>query len=271
MRYRIYFLLVTAFFVTMNVLLWRSEFGGRSQVGTSVPAELVWEKVLTSPDNSFLEIRHHGVKIGHAHWAASIGEEPAPESEASEELDPEGMIKRLTGYSLDFDGSVSLDDLSRLRFNIHLKLNTNQNWRQFSLKLSMKPMSWEIQSSADEQTVRYIAEEDTERTDRTYAFADLRNPEKLIRELGGPTLPAALAAFGVPLPQANPGSLSIALKWQAHNDRLKVGSNPIRVYRLEARLFDRFKATLFVSPVGEILRLELPDEIVLTNDALTSL
>jgi len=271
MRYRVYFLLVTAFFVTMNVLLWRSEFGGRGQAGTPVPAALVWEKVLTSPDNSFLEIRHHGVKIGRAHWAASIGEELALETENFEELAPEGMVKRLTGYSLDFDGTISLDDLSRLRFNLNLKLDTNQNWREFSLKLSMKPMSWEVQSSAEKQTVRFIAEEDAEKTERTYAFADLRNPEKLIRELGGPMLPGALAAFGVPLPQANPGSVSLALKWEAHNDRLKVGSNQIRVYRLEARLFDRFKATLFVSPVGEILRMELPDEIILTNDALTTL
>ena len=49
MRFRIYFLIVTAFFVTMNVLLWRSEYGARSYQGSSLPSELVWEKVLTSP------------------------------------------------------------------------------------------------------------------------------------------------------------------------------------------------------------------------------
>ena len=92
-----------------------------------------------------------------------------------------------------------------------------------------------------------------------------------MRELGGPALPAALAALGLPLYQANPSSTAIGLTWEARNDRLKIGSNYIRVYRLEARLFDRFKAVLFVSPVGEILRMELPDEIVLTNDALTNL
>ena len=57
----------------------------------------------------------------------------------------------------------------------------------------------------------------------------------------------------------------------AYHSGLKVGSNFIRVYRLEARLFDRLKATLFVSPVGEILRMELPGEIVLMNDALTTI
>ena len=75
MRYRFYLLLVTAFFLTMNVLLWRSEFGSRGHLGAPVPADFVWEKVLTSPDHSSLEIRHHGVKIGRAQWAASIGED----------------------------------------------------------------------------------------------------------------------------------------------------------------------------------------------------
>ena len=53
MRFRITFLIVTAFFVTMNVLLWRSEYGARGHQGSPLPSELVWEKVLTSPDNSF--------------------------------------------------------------------------------------------------------------------------------------------------------------------------------------------------------------------------
>lgn len=272
MRYRACFLLVTAFFVTMNVLLWRSEFGGRGHLGTPVPAQLVWEKVLTSPDNSFLEIRHHGVKIGRAHWAANIIEELPDEEALFDELSPEGMVKQLTGYDLDFDGSVSLDDLTRLRFNFNLKLATNQSWREMSFKLSMKPVSWEVQASALTQSAHFSMEEDAERIERSFTFADLKNPEKLIRELGGPALPAALAAFGVPLPSANTNApLSMALRWEAHHDRLKLGSNQIRVYRLEARLFDRFKATLFVSPVGEILRMELPDEIILANDALTTL
>jgi hypothetical protein len=270
MRYRLHFLLVTAFFITMNVLLWRSEFGGRGHLGAPVPADLVWEKVLTAPDNSSLEIRHHGVKIGTARWAASIGEEVPTGKIISDELPPEGMVKSLTSYSISFDGAVSLDNLSRLRFDLNLKLDTNQNWRTMSLKFTVKPFSWEIQSSAAEETLRFLAEGD-EKIDRTFTFADLRNPDKIARELGGPALPGTLAALGLPLPQSNPSSASLGLKWEARNDRLDVRNNLIRVYRLEARLFERVKATLFVSPVGEILRFELPDEIVMINDALINL
>lgn len=270
MRYRVYLLLVTAFFITMNVLLWRSEYAGHGHLGAPVPADFVWEKVLTSPDHSSLEVRHHGVKIGRAQWAASIGEEVATGKVLSDEVPPEGMIKTLTGYSISFDGVVSLDDLSRLRFDLNLKLDTNQNWQTLGLKFTVKPFSWEIQSSAKEQTLRFLANGD-EKIDRTFTFADLRNPGKLVRELGGPALPGTLAALGLPLPQASPASASLALKWEARDDRLDVRNNLIRVYRLEARLFERLKATLFVSPVGEILRLELPDEIVMINEALINL
>lgn len=270
MRYRVYFLLVTAFFITMNVLLWRSEFGSRSRLGAPVPAELVWEKVLTSPDHSNLEIRHHGVKIGRAQWAASIGEAVSDSPMLTDELPPEGMVKALTGYSLSFDGAVSLEDLTRLRFDLNVKLDTNQNWRTFGVKFSVKPFSWEVRSSAEKQTLQFVAEGD-EPIDRTFTFADLRNPEKIVRELGGPVLPGALAALGLPLTPAGSSSSTLALKWEARNDRLDVRDNLIRVYRLEARLFERLKATLFVSPVGEILRLELPDEIVMMNEALIDL
>lgn len=270
MRYRIYFLLVTVFFITMNVLLWRSEFAGRGYLGSPVPVELVWEKVLTSPDTSHLEIRHHGVKIGRSHWVASIGEEVVTGAVLSDELPPEGMVKRLTSYSLSFEGQVSLEDLSRLRFDFTLKLDTNQNWREMALKFTVKPFSWEIHSSAEKQTLRLFADAD-EKLDRTFTFAELRNPEKIVRELGGPALPGALAALGLPLPRDAGSSISLALKWEARNDRIKIGNNLVRVYRLEARLFERFKAVLFVSPVGEILRLEMPDEIVMINDALINL
>jgi hypothetical protein len=77
--------------------------------------------------------------------------------------------------------------------------------------------------------------------------------------------------MGLSWPPGSPAPAGLALHWEARNDRLQIGNNFVRVYRLEARLFERLKAALFVSPVGEILRLELPGDIVMTNDALTNL
>jgi hypothetical protein len=45
----------------------------------------------------------------------------------------------------------------------------------------------------------------------------------------------------------------------------------VRAYRLKATLLDRFHATFYVSPVGEILRVELPNKIVVVNDRVSVL
>lgn len=270
MHYRIFFVLVAAFFVTMNVLLWRSEFTGNGRLGTPVPAELVWEKVLTSPDNSMLEIRHHGVSIGRAHWAASVGEEKA-RLLTEEQLPPEGMVRNLSGYNLDFDGNVSMSDSGRLRFAVTLKLDTNHNWQELNLKLGMRPYSWELEASAREERVRFVSVDDEGRREQRYRFAELRDPEPLLRRSGIPGISALLSMAAGPLGQASPARVSVGIQWQAYLDRLQIGRNYARVYRLEARLFDRYKAVVFVSPVGEILRVELPDDVVMLNDALINL
>ena len=279
MRYKIYFLVVTAFFVTMNVLLWRSEFSARGRFGTPLPPETVWEKVLTSPDFSHLEVRHKGVKIGLAHWSAQINEAPAEPLVNSDDLPPEGMVKRVTGYSLHFDSTVSLDDLSRLRIDWTLQLATNQTWRDLTLKLTLKPTpsTWEFQASAATERLRFVAVDEDGRRVHDFKFSDLHNPEKVARALGGPLMPTMLAALGLPMSPAPankpqvPANLSFGLAWEARNDWLKLGRNPIRVYRIEAKLSDRFRAVFFVSPVGELLRVELPDDVVLMNEALINL
>lgn len=270
MRHRLLFILATAFFILMNALLWRSEFAQKSSFGTPVPAEVVWDKLVTSPDNSWLEIRHRGSKVGRAHWVATINEEAPEEDLLFEDIPPEGMVRTVTGYTLDFDGTVNIDEWTRLRFNMTLKLDTNQVWRDLTVKFALKPFTMEILASAAKQELR-IATEDETRREYIYPFADLKNPQKILRDLGGPLLPAALGALAVPLPANTPNRPTAGISWEARNDRLRIGRTDLRVYRLETRLLGRYSVVLFVSPVGEVLRVELPDEIVLANDALTSL
>lgn len=280
MRAKIPLLLVSAFFVTMNVLLWRAEFGA-GRLGAPLPAESVWEKVLTSPDHSSLEIRHKGVKIGRATWSASINETFVGDLLDTDDVPPEGMIKAVTGYRLDFDATFSLEDLTRLKVDFHLTLATNQSWQELGLKVALRPAVafWEIRASALDESLRFLADEGEGITERSLKFSELRDPQALARSLGSPFLPATLAAFGLPLtpppaaaskaaPAATP---SLGLQWQARHDTLTVGRNPIRVYRVEARLLDRFKASFVVSPVGELLRVELPNDVVLVNEALLTL
>jgi len=267
-----FFLVVTAFFITMNVLLWRSEFGTNHQFGAALPADGVWEKVLTAPDNSFLSIRHHGKKIGTCHWAPSIGQERSNRL-MSEEASPEGMIEAPSSYTIDINGNVVVEE-SKVRFSVDVGLATNQTWRTLLVHLSLRPTVFEVQASAVDETIHVRMDDGQEHTDKTFKFSDLRQPDKLLKELGGPFLPAALTSLGLtpslaaPSPQKN---ASLGLQWKARYDRLKVGGDTMRVIRLTAHLLDRFQVLILVSPVGEILRIELPGEIVLINDALANL
>src|ERR1035441_2895377 len=58
---RVTFLSIAAFWVAMNMLLWRSEYGSRGS-GIPVPVDLVWRKVLTAPDTSSLTVYQDGQK-----------------------------------------------------------------------------------------------------------------------------------------------------------------------------------------------------------------
>ena len=52
---RLCFPAIVVFWVVMNPLLWHSEFGGGSELGSPVPVELVLGKIFTSADDSPLE------------------------------------------------------------------------------------------------------------------------------------------------------------------------------------------------------------------------
>jgi hypothetical protein len=45
----------------------------------------------------------------------------------------------------------------------------------------------------------------------------------------------------------------------------------MRIYQLESRLLDRYRVRVSVSPVGEILRVELPGDVLLQHETLSSL
>lgn len=262
---------ITAFFIVMNVLLWHWELGGRNDLGSPVVARMVFERILTAPDFSSLEIVHHGNKIGHCRWVPAIGEGPVIGRVMSEDR-PEGMVRQPLNYTLDVTGNVFLDQTQRVRFSADLKLSTNHAWQEFGLRIGLRPTEWTVRSVAAEEKVYLGVNEGDDGFQRVFSFSDLRNPEKLLREFGGPLLPATLAAFGFSMPGAESvQNLSLGLKWEAHQDRLEIGNARLRCYRLRARLFDRYEIVIFVSPIGEILRVELPDQIVLRNEALASL
>ncbi len=269
---RILFAVVILFFIVMNVLLWRSEILGAGKVGAPIPAGVVWQKIISAPDNSSLEIRHHDQKVGYCTWTPAVGEELATGKQMTEgPPPPEGMVRTPSGYTIDFDGSAAFMEEHRLRFNFSVQLGTNYVWQEIMLRLNFRPAIFEVRSVAAEENVHVTIEDGGKVREQVYTFAQLQNPEHLLHQFGGSFVVEVLKSMGLPLDAARFQANSFALEWEARNDWLRVGHARLRVYRLQARLLDRFQAVIYVSNVGEILRVELPDDIVFMNVALTNL
>ena len=264
---RISLLALTVFWLTMNVLLWRAEYGGRPGMGSSVPAHVVWEKILTAPDSSSLTVFRQGKKIGFCHWITSVGEDLSKLS--SSEAPPEGMVPKIVNYRLELNGNVMLTDpADRLRFDSHLTLGRKQQWQEFDVRLNLRPSSWEVQSVAAQQKFKFSWQDDLGKGERVIKFSELEHPEALLQEFGGPLAAGLVTGMGLPL-GGNPANVkALNLKWEARHESIRLGHSSVRVYRLQARLLDRFSAVIFVSRAGEILRAELPGGIVLANDQL---
>jgi len=272
MRKRVWLGLVTVFWIAMSVLLWRSEFGLHQQPGSGVPPEMVWGKILTAPDYSQLLIRHHTNTIGSCRWRPDVGQELATGARMEEEEPVEGMMPELSHYTLDIDGYVMLPDFPvRTRFTSLLKLGTNFAWQRFDGRVLVRPDTYELSASAAEQSVRLQVDAGGDRINRVFRFAELQNPQKLLLELGGPMLPLLAGTMGLPISTNQLSAASLGLRWEARHDSLLIGGNRVRAYRLQTKLLGRYPIKLYVSPVGEILRAELPGEIVLVNEALSGL
>jgi hypothetical protein len=264
---RILLVVLSAFWLTMNVLLWRAEYGTRAGLGSSVPVRVVWDKILTAPDSSSMTIFQRGKKIGFCHWITSVGEDLARLS--SSDVPPEGMVRKIVNYRLELDGNVILGDLAdRLRFDSHLSLSSEEKWDELDVRLSLRPSSWEVRSSEAEKTVRVTWQDETGKFNRLFKFSELENPQALLEEFGGPMAVGVLAGLGLPSLQDPKTVSALGLHWEARHESIKLGHSSVRVYRLQARLLDRFAIVVFISTAGEILRVELPDGIVLTNDQL---
>jgi hypothetical protein len=262
------FLAVVMFWLTMNVLLWRAEYGIGQAGGSPVPVDTVVRRILTAPDDSSLEIRRNGERIGYCHWVAGAVEELTLETPEEMEGLPEGMVVRPSGFGIRMDGGILTGDASdRVRFNLSMELTAEREWREFTLRLGARPAEWEIKASVERQTVelRWGGEEGA--LVRQFGFDELRDPRRLVEEMGGPL---ALAFFPRLAPLATDEMWGLGLEWEARMDWLPIGGSRVQAYRLTARLVDRHRVVIWVSRVGEILRVDLPEGFSVVNDVLVN-
>jgi hypothetical protein len=267
MNARVLFLFVTAFWLTMNVLLWRVEYGSRGS-GVSVPVDLVWRKILTAPDTSSMNIYQDGERSGFCEFSTSVETEMAKLDE--DKPPPEGIIAR-AGYSIHLNGNTSLGDFTnRLRFDARIQFSKNRQWRELSLKMSSHAAAVEIHSFATNQTVNLKITSDGGIIERNFALDDLRNPNTLFRDFAGNFGGELFGALDLPVLPLASTEVAQSIHWEAHRARLQIGREPVSAYRLETRVLDR-PIVIYVSTLGEILRVELPDGLTATLDEWSKL
>jgi hypothetical protein len=283
---RILLVIITLFWLSMNVLLWRVEYGGHNAMGSTVPAGVVWEKILTAPDASSLTVLRNGKKIGFCHWVTSVSEDLSKLK--ADEAPPEGMVGKVTNYRVQLEGNVAAEELAdRLRFDGHVVLSSRKAWQEIGLRVGFRPTVWEFQSLASEKTLHVSGQDEQGKFERVFSYSDLQNPEALVEEIAGPVaagvvknlgflahLPAGVALSPSTSGQADALSTlldSVGTKWEARHDTVKLGHSNVPAYRLRTRILERYQVTLFVSRVGEILRVELPGSVVLLNDQIAPL
>jgi hypothetical protein len=265
---RAYFPLIIIFWVTMNILLWRSEMSGSKDTGSPVSLDAVWGKVLTAPDDSAMQLFFQGRKLGYCRWAPNVGAEEATGKIADEDYEPEGRVHKLKDYTVDCDGSLVLGEQGRrLRFNCHVDFSTNQVWRKMDLRVVVRPLLWEIHA----QTLKLRMDDRDSSVERTFTFAQLSQLDTLLPAFGNPLWLAWLGDSMQGFRGKSPRQLTLGLNWEARTDRFKIGHSRVRCYRLQVRLFDKYQVVLYLSRVGEILRAELPNDILLVNESLLGL
>lgn len=265
---RLAFPIIALFWICMNVLLWRSEFGSMREFGSAIPVAAVWEKILTAPDDSALGIVQRGRSAGYCRWRPNVGQEMATGKVATDDYELDGRVERPSGYRIDGEGSLNLEGVSeRIRFNFQGAFETNHLWRRIEARVTVGSNVWKIQADSGEERFR-LRSEGAEHWEKELSFADIQNPAALLGELGFPMLPMFLSQLGV---GDSASALSLGLEWEARQGWFKIGHSQIRVYRLHVKLLDRFQIVVIVSRIGEILRIELPNQILLVNDAFTGL
>jgi len=258
------FILVAAFWAAMNVLLWRAEYGARDG-GIPVPLDLVCRKILTAPDASALSVYQDGQRMGFCEFSTSIEQEMAKLDE--DNPPPEGLVAS-AGYQIRLDGNVAFGEFTnRVKFDGRIKFSPRREWRELNLKISTRAATVEIHSLATNQTVSVqITDVDSSSFSRVFTFAELQNPNTLLRTLDqnfdGNGL---LSGLDLSFASQNTTAPGQGIPWEARRVRLMVGHEPVSAYRLETRVLGQ-PIVIHISTLGEILRADLPGGVTATLD-----
>ena len=260
MTARLTFIAITVFWLAMNGLLWRAEFGSRGG-DTAVPVALVWRKILTAPDASSLSVYQQGNRMGYCEFSTSIGQQMAAVD--ADKLPPEGLVKQ-AGYQIHLSGNVSLGDFTnRLKFDGLAQFSTPGKWHELTIHITTRLAVVEIHSVATNQTVHFRISNDGLDLVRDLTFKELQDPTVILRAFLGDFTDLFISGYDLPDQVAIAGPRN--LEWTACRTRLKIGTESVPVYQVETIVLGH-KIKIVISTLGEVLRVELPGDIVACID-----
>ncbi len=252
---RLTFLAVVGFWLVMNFFLWRAEYGSRGN-DIPVPFELVWKKILTAPDTSSLSVYENRERMGYLEFSTGVGQQMAALDE--DKLPPEGLVKR-AGHQIHLVGNVALGDFTnRFKFAARAVFSATRQWQEFNLKITSHTAVVELHSLATNQILHVSISGDSLNLERDLKFAELQNPDALVRAFAGNFAVALLGTME--LPAFTPAAAEQKISWDSRRTRVKIGHESVPVYRLETSALGR-TVTVDVSTLGEILRVDLPGGI----------
>jgi hypothetical protein len=250
----------------LGLLCW-SEFGGKRHLGTGASVDTIWNKILTCPDSSAMSVKIDGEDIGYFHWKPEILEGGVKSTGSEDTENLEGMIQQIQGYEIEVITSFGFAETGdRIRIGSSVLFNPDKNWQSLSVELRQNDESLNVRTSATDRQLKWTA------NDQTYelSYEQLKDPSKLMGRFGGPL--AAMALSNVPFLArgGNAANLAASIKWEASFSWIRILNQRVRCYELHTRVFDR-DIRVFVSLVGEILRVELPNGIELVNTTETQM
>jgi hypothetical protein len=255
-------ILLAAFWAVMNVLLWRAEYGPRNR-GTPVPLDLVCRKILTAPDASTMSVYVDGQRMGFCEIATSVQQEMAELN--GDNPPPEGLVAR-AGYQIRLTGNVAFGAFTnRVKFDGRVKFSARREWRELNLKISTHFATVEIHALAADQTLSVQIKDEEGTIAHEFTFADLQNPNALLRALGGDTGSGFWSGLDLPVLPPATADLARNISWDARRVRFTMGREAMSAYRLEASVLGQ-PIVIYANTLGEILRVELPGGVTASLD-----
>lgn len=287
---RALFILVTAFWLVMNFLLWQRDFRAADIAAAKVPVGIVWEKMLRSADDSFLYVFQGRQRVGDLRWGTEVVDYvysalqdesatngPVVPEEIAGQYQAEGMVSHPMNYTVEIrSGRIVLaPPVGQLRYEMMAAFSTNNTWDRFDITLWQRDNRFQFTASQTNEMATIDLRLDGTDFRRTIPLTDFRDPQRLMAAIFGP-LPMAEFAGGLLSglgPESGAGLdmaelMKLGLRWEARQDWLQLGHSRLRTYSVTLFLPENKTIRAYISRAGEILRVTFPGGYELRNNRL---